>query len=491
MSLTKDQLNYVDAIRDDLKKGTSYTKTTIEKKAALFNITNKNLVKELTELAIIQIAKEIANCIKCPDTGLKPTTQEKYEKIVELYNHQVNLSMRTSESMLLQQYSTPAPISYVAGMYVLQHLPSDYKIFEPSAGNGLLTIAFNPKQVYVNEIDDVRIANLETQGFHSVTSINGTKYFQKESSIFNEKMFDGIITNPPFGTLPFTANYGENGDRFVINTLDHLMALRALDIMKDNGRAAIIIGGHTKWDDMGRVQAGKNRIFLNYLHRYYFVDEVLNIDGHKLYSRQGTSFDVRLILISGRKPKPEGAAPLNNLVNNPVVSSFEDLFSRVIINPETHKQNDRATDETIRIRVAKAKAQGLILKLKMQGLEGMDKGSEYKSVQIKLKQVIDQSIISLPGNSVFLDFAKVSKIDVEKIKELTGKDYTGYVHCVDQSGIIHALKHPNITIDDLLLIPYIVENYDVLTVGKKSGTLLYKKNDWRSLLLCRRNKNKT
>jgi hypothetical protein len=92
--------------------------------------------------------------------------------------------------------------------------------------------------------------------------------------------------------------------------LEHLMALRALDCMASDGKAAIIIGGHTRWDEKGRVQAGKNRIFFNYLYSRYNVADVINIDGGKLYSRQGTSFDVRLILINGRKKVPEGAAPV-------------------------------------------------------------------------------------------------------------------------------------------------------------------------------------
>jgi hypothetical protein len=36
------------------------------------------------------------------------------------------------------------------------------------------------------------------------------------------------------------------------------MALRALDCMKDDGKCAIIIGGHTTHDASGRIQAGKN-----------------------------------------------------------------------------------------------------------------------------------------------------------------------------------------------------------------------------------------
>jgi hypothetical protein len=104
------------------------------------------------------------------------------------------------------------------------------------------------------------------------------------------------------------------------------MALRALDCMKDNGKAAIIIGGHTRYDKKGRIQKGKNRFFFNYLFSRYNVVDVIPIDGSKLYSRQGTSFDTRLMLIDGRKSQPSGAAPLRNAERDAVVDSFEELY---------------------------------------------------------------------------------------------------------------------------------------------------------------------
>ena len=59
------------------------------------------------------------------------------------------------------------------------------------------------------------------------------------------------------------------------------------------------------------------------------MEDVIPINGSKLYSRQGTSFDTRLILINGRKRKPEGAAPLRNEELSKVVSDFDELYNRV------------------------------------------------------------------------------------------------------------------------------------------------------------------
>jgi hypothetical protein len=99
--------------------------------------------------------------------------------------------------------------------------------------------------------------------------------------------------------------------------------------MKDDGKAAIIVGGHTKWDSRGLVQSGKNRTFLHYLYHHYNVIDIILIDGHKLYSRQGTAFDTRLILISGRKQKPNGNPGTISPELEKVVDSFDELYGRV------------------------------------------------------------------------------------------------------------------------------------------------------------------
>ena len=341
-----DKKAYISRIREDLKQGIRYNKTSIENLAKAYNITNKNLVKEFTELAIVLNARDIAH-----DSSL--TTYEKYLDIVALYQSQVNLSMRTSMSVLMQQYSTPAPISFLASSYVLKngslsgytpiaigvknivksskdkivgnaHVHPKYQgtpiYLEPSAGNGLLTVALPYVQTYVNELDDVRLSNLKEQPFAKVSSWDALMppyaYRQK---------FDGVVSNPPFGTLSEPIMFG----KFKIKRLEHAMCLKTLQCMKDTGKAALIIGGHTTWDEYGRVTAGQNRIFLNYLYHFYNVDDIILINGKKLYSRQGTSFNTRLILIDGAKYKPEGAAPLKNKLLSTVVNSHEELWDRI------------------------------------------------------------------------------------------------------------------------------------------------------------------
>jgi predicted RNA methylase len=312
---------FVKKVETDLKDGKPHNKLSVEKLAASFGISDKTEVKELTELAIVKRARELAH-----EPG---TIKQRFEKIVELYNSQVNLSHRTSQSILLQQYSTPAPIAYLAGVFCeLDKLEENNGYaFEPSAGNGLLTIAGNPERIFVNEIDETRNRNLQTQGYKEVTMLDATRSFAGKQAIFR-----AVLTNPPFGKMDTEVMY----DTFPIKPLEHVMALRALDTMASYGKAAIIIGGHTKWDDKGRIQAGKNRIFFNYLYSRYYVIDVINIDGAKLYSRQGTSFDVRLILINGRKQTPFGAAPVFNPNKDQEVKTFDELFERVMDAMETN-----------------------------------------------------------------------------------------------------------------------------------------------------------
>jgi hypothetical protein len=349
MNHTGKEMEFCNFIHQKIIDGVKMNKRDTERFAGQFGILDKNSIKELCELAIVIRARELAN--------RSISRKARYDDIVALYRSQVNLSHRTSQSVMLQQYSTPAPIAFLAGSFVRKErvpMRAEPVYFEPSAGNGLLTIALPADHTYVNEIDEFRSKNLAIQGFTQQLRQDATEKFGDWS---DEPFFDGIITNPPFGKFDRTLFVGHStlrsdGD-FPINTLDHVMAIRALDCMKDTGRAAIIIGSHTEWDSAGRIKAGKNRIFFSYLYRYYHVDDVINIDGD-LYSRQGTSFNVRLILIDGRKTKPEGYPPLKD-AEDTVVRDFETLYSCVVAVIPKESDNKRQ-------RIVKAKA---ISKLKI------------------------------------------------------------------------------------------------------------------------------
>lgn len=370
---------FFNAIYSTILKKEKSNKTSVEKLASTFGITDKNTIKEITENAIVTIARKIAN-------QSNKTVKQKYDEIVDLYKSQVNLSHRTSQSMLLQQYSTPATIGYLMGVYCKINQQGNY--YEPSAGNGMLTIANSGKDFTVNEIDKTRFQNLEFQDiFKLITKTDSSK------ETYRSKYFDAIITNPPFATLN-SDEYLTLGE-YEIKHLDHKMAILALNSMKDNGKAAIIVGGHTSWDDKGRIQAGKNRIFLSYLYKNYNVEDIILIDGNALYSKMGTGFDTRIILINGRKPKAEGFAPLKNDVLAQVITTTDDLYSRFSKRFED-KENQKLSSEDFRTQM------NTIIDSKLKDI-ATNKGKALrlraKAISIKQKQLLQLGRLGVVMNS--------------------------------------------------------------------------------------------
>ncbi len=414
--LNNKEEQFVAAIEFDLATKKSHNKISVEKLAASFGIIDKNDVKELTELAIVNRARLLGH------SG--GTVKQRFDQIVELYQSQVNLSHRTSQSILLQQYSTPAPIGYLAGVFCeIDKLQFNGGFaFEPSAGNGLLTIAAKPERVYVNELDSFRNRNLKTQGFANVWQRDATKPFFDV-----QRTFMAVMTNPPFGKMETEVMF----DTFPIKPLEHVMALRALDCMVDTGKAAIIIGGHTTWDDKGRITAGKNRIFFNYLYSRYHVADVINIDGAKLYSRQGTSFDVRLILINGRKQTASGAAPVYNPDKDHEVKAFDELFQRVMESLSlTLSKGEGIKTEPMKKNISslEQEAQNLMKLFKAPPSEGLGEalGAPYEPASESCVVLNTQ----VPDSMAF-----ETRQAVLSIKEEVGGDIDNFVR--------HRLKYPN------------------------------------------------
>jgi predicted RNA methylase len=331
-SNTVSNQNFKSLIEKWFYKDEPMTKLKVEKAALQFGITDKTLVKELLELAIITEARSIA-------LQSNLSISEKYLSIVKLYHKQAILSHRTSDSIRLQQYSTPAPIAYLMGVYTgidtfsIEDSTNNFnhtfkrKAFEPSAGNGMLLLSADPKCCEVNEIDNLRLSHLKEQGFLKVYNKDGNQDFSKSISKDMHKKFDAVLTNPPFGRASKSVLFGQ----YKIEALAHQMAIYALQTMKDDGKAAIIIGGHTEFDERGRIQAGGNRLFFSYLYSHYFVEAVIPINGHTLYSKQGTGFPIRLILIDGRKLKVDGYAPLQSAFPKYPINTFNELYE--IITP--------------------------------------------------------------------------------------------------------------------------------------------------------------
>ena len=265
-------------------------------------------LQELAETAIVKRARGIASSESTNDAV-------KFERIKTLYENQPSLNQRDSERVMKQQYSTPAPYAFLADMYVKGNGRVIESALEPSAGNGMLTIGLPMDKVHVNDIDAQRLANLRRQGFKNVTSQDGTQPFA-------DKDVDVVVTNPPFGSAT-----PKEYDGYKISSLEGQMAINALDSMKDDGRAAIIIGGKTEYAKNGSLNP-KDKAFLGYLYSHYNVEDVINVDG-SLYAKQGTSYPTRIILINGRRLNENAFPPVKDKARAETVKDYDELYKRI------------------------------------------------------------------------------------------------------------------------------------------------------------------
>lgn len=80
------------------------------------------------------------------------------------------------------------------------------------------------------------------------------------------------------------------------------------------------------------------------------------------------------------------------------------------------------------------------------------------------------------GNRKFVELVSVTKKQAAQLGKLfNGVDLADYTHSIDESGLRHALKHPDISISDILLIPFIIAEYDKVYPGNKPFTIVYEK----------------
>lgn len=279
----------------------------IAERVGLKDIKDTDL-QELAETAIVKRARGIAS-------SESTNNAEKFKRIKTLYENQPSLNQRDSERVMKQQYSTPAPYAFLADMYVKGNGKVIESALEPSAGNGMLTIGLPMDKVHVNDIDAQRLANLRRQGFKNVTSQDGTQPFA-------DKDVDVVVTNPPFGSAT-----PKEYDGYKIFSLEGQMAINALESMKDDGRAAIIIGGKTEYAKNGSLNP-KDKAFLGYLYSHYNVEDVINVDGG-LYAKQGTSYPTRIILINGRRLNENAFPPVKDKARAETVKDYDELYKRI------------------------------------------------------------------------------------------------------------------------------------------------------------------
>lgn len=331
--------DFVEAVSNELiqrinNEGSPLTMAEVRKMAearGMNDITPTDL-QELVERAVSLRARSIAEHTLTSGPG---TQEIGFNKIVKLYTTQPVLSDRDVERIQRQQYSTPVPMGYLMDQFMMSHGHKGKRLLEPSAGNGALTIGVPKENCHVNDIDPRRLANLRAMGFKVITNQDALQPFDGQ--------YDMIVTNPPFGTAPAPRTYD---GLFEITTLEGQMAINALESMTDDGRAAIIVGGSigkwpTPYEKNGRLQKVADRQFFGYLYSHYNVVDIIPIDGKSLYSRNGTSYNVRMILIDGRRRDAEGNVirevnaenrvfpPVKEEARPEAVTTYDELYKRV------------------------------------------------------------------------------------------------------------------------------------------------------------------
>lgn len=239
-----------------------------------------------------------------------------YDYLVGLYQKQPNLDVRTGTSQANQAYSTPLPISFVAGL--MGHVTGTKTVFDATGGNGMLLVTANPKKVVTIEMEPRRAQNLRLMEYGRVIEGDATK---KIATDVRPQEADTLLFNPPFGALAQSVAVPSwDGREFMMGKIDQLIAAQGMKAMADRGHAVIILGAHK---NAGTITS-TDRVFLNWLYSNYNVADHFEVDG-ALYARQGANWPLRVLVVAGRK-ETVGAFPTNLSIDR--VNDFDQLWSR-------------------------------------------------------------------------------------------------------------------------------------------------------------------
>jgi len=310
-----------DGFLEEFRKGTQF-KTIVQARALVKDMTGADYhpdmakdLEEAIEVAVVLRAREIA-----AGTATDAAT---YQAMVELYQSQPLLAQRTSTSLLMQAYSTPAPLAFLASR--LGKVGPNKTVYEPTAGNGMLLMEASPSKIIANEMQGSRVDGLR-RVFGDRANIT-----QGDAMDHQPGPYGLFIANPPFGKV--------RSDTGIVQTfpmgnsttteIDHAIVMKGLEGLPENGMAVLIIGGKNETDIEARKKAYQgemSRRFFKQLYDNYWVSEHFTVDG-RLYERQGAGWPVDVIVIAG-KGKNE-AKPYPTKIPPAIYTSWEQLGERL------------------------------------------------------------------------------------------------------------------------------------------------------------------
>lgn len=295
------------------------------------------MADEVVETAVVLAAREIV------DSGRKMGRNKFliYDRLVDLYSRQPNLSVRTSTSVSEQAYSTPAPLAYLASE--LAGITDKSKVYEPSAGNGMLLVGADVKNSIANELNDYRVSSLSRV-------LDGAQIQNQDATQWapSARSVDAVIQNPPFGTVKDESGQTlkfEIAPDYVTSEIDHAIVFKSLEAMKDDGRAVLIVGGTMAKDEEARAQdyrgKSKRSFYFNLYNQYNVVDH-FTVSG-SMYSKQGASYPVDVIVIDGRgksnRDLPAASVPV-------IIQNYTELKGKLDENRSVDTAKNDGTSRT-------------------------------------------------------------------------------------------------------------------------------------------------
>lgn len=290
-------------------------------------ITNRELLRLCSEAGINALSYEAHVGHELAETALNYLVKTKYgeqllsdtdpstacsEILRPLQRRLPTQSWRSDTQIAYQQFSTPAPIAFLAA-YLLNLNILD-TVLEPSCGTGSLGVWTLAADAIVvsNEIDPRR---------RELAGLVGLEPTGHDAEFIDDLLAENILPNVILANPPFSSSGGRverNQSKFGFRHVES--ALRRLAA---GGRFAIILG------ESGSPQTASGRRFWQSLSPRIQITAAIELPG-KEYYRNGTT--VGVILILGCKLAKENdnePAPVeNSLVIS--ASSVEDAFESAL-----------------------------------------------------------------------------------------------------------------------------------------------------------------
>jgi hypothetical protein len=225
-----------------------------------------------------------------------------YYRLKKLYDNMPNLNERTGGSMKRQAYSTPHILTNL--LTEALDLPStdSLTIYEPTAGNGLLLSgvveneAGTKNTYFLNELDSDRNSMLHALFPDAkITNQDATTFAGPDMKV------DAVFANPPFGNMPtktITAMQGAKTE-IDLSKIEHYIAWKALENLRPNGRAVIILGAEKE----NRISESSRVRFTKAMYNQFNITGHFEIDG-QFYRKMGAEWPVEIYVIEGKKDFP-------------------------------------------------------------------------------------------------------------------------------------------------------------------------------------------